>query len=303
MKVADIKILVVETFKEWSADKASRLAAALAYYTVISLPALVILIIALAGMILGEDAAKGQVIQQLQSLLGEKGAESVQEMIASASNTETKTMWASILSSLTLAFGATAVVIQLQDALNTIWEVKAKPGNFIKLFIFNRILSIGMILSIGFLLLVSLVVSAALAAFSDYHGALAPGLEVVWPFIDFVVSVLLIAGLFSLMFKYLPDAEISWSDVFAGALLTSLLFNMGKLLIGLYLGKSQIGSTYGAPGSLVILLVWIYYSAQIFFMGAEFTQVYARRFGSRIEPKEFAEPTTNSDRADQGISK
>lgn len=163
MKANDIKILATKTFKEWSHDNASRLAAALAYHTVISLPALVILIIALAGMILGEEAARGQVMQQLQSMLGEKGAASVQEMIESASNAETKSMWASILSLCTLAFGAIGVVIQLQDALNTIWEVKAKAGNVIKLFIFNRILSFGMILGIGFLLLVSLVVSTGLA--------------------------------------------------------------------------------------------------------------------------------------------
>lgn len=290
MNLSGIKGLAVETFKEWSEDNASRLAAALAYYTIISLPALVILIIAFAGMVLGEEAARGQVMQQLQSLLGQKGAESVQEMITSASNSETKSIWASILGGATLAFGATAVVIQLQDALNTIWEVKAKSGNFIKLFIFNRILSFGMILGVGFLLLVSLVLSAGLAAFSDYLGALAPALEVVWPLVDFVLSVILISGLFSLMFKYLPDAEIAWRDVFAGAVLTSILFNIGKLLIGLYLGKSDIGATYGAPGSLVLLLVWIYYSAQIFFLGAEFTQVYATRYGSRITPEESAEP-------------
>jgi membrane protein len=291
MKSNNITALLMETFREWSDDNASRLAAALAYYTVISLPALVILIIALAGMFLGEEAARGHVIKQLQSLLGTSGAASVQEMILSASNTETKTMWASILSSATLAFGATGVVIQLQDALNTIWKVKAKPGNFIKSFIFKRILSIGMILGIGFLLLVSLVVSAGLAIFSDYLRALAPDLAVVWPAIDFFVSSILISGLFILMFKYLPDAEISWRDVFAGAILTSLLFNIGKILIGLYLGKSQIGSTYGAPGSLVILLVWIYYSTQTFFLGAEFTQVYARRHGSKMKPQAFAEPS------------
>lgn len=298
-----VKGLAIDTFEEWSVDKASRLAAALAYYTIISLPALVILIIALAGMILGEEAARGQVVQQLQSLLGHEGAKSVEEMISSASRAESKSVWASILSSATLAFGATAVVIQLQDALNTIWEVKVKSGSFIKFFIFNRILSFGMILSVGFLLLVSLVVSAVLAIFSDYLGAFAPHLKILWTIIDFVVSVTLITGLFSLMFKYLPDAKIAWGDVIIGAFLTSLLFNIGKLLIGLYLGNSQIGTTYGATGSLVILLVWIYYSAQIFFLGAEFTQVYARRYGSKIEPKEYAEPATQEMREQQGIGK
>jgi membrane protein len=301
MKWQKIKTVAVETFSEWNNDKASRLAAALAYYTIISLPALVILIIALAGMFLGEEAARGQVVQQLQSLLGQEGAKSIEEMISSASKAESRSIWASILSSATLAFGATAVVIQLQDALNTIWEVEPKPGSFIKSFIFNRVLSFGMILSIGFLLLVSLVISACLAILSEYLGSLAPHLKVLWTVVDFVVSVTLIAGLFSLMFKYLPDAKIAWGDVVIGAFLTSLLFNIGKLAIGFYLGSSKIGSTYGATGSLVILLVWIYYSAQIFFLGAEFTQVYARRYGSRIEPEGYAKPTTQEGRAQQGL--
>jgi membrane protein len=289
MNINDVKGLIAQTFREWNDDKASRLAAALAYYTVISLPALIILIIDLAGTILGEDSARGHVSLQLESLLGQKGAESVQAMIASASNADAKSSWASILSAATLVFGATGVVIQLQDALNTIWDVKTKPGNFVRLFILNRILSFGMILGIGFLLLVSLVVSAGLAAFSDHLGKLVPGLEFVWPAIDFSVSVILISGLFALMFKYLPDADISWKGVFSGALLTSILFNIGKLLIGLYLGNSDISSVYGAPGSIVLILVWVYYSAQIFLLGAEFTQVYARKSGSRVEPKKFAE--------------
>jgi len=296
-----IKTLAIATFNKWSDDKASRLAAALAYYTVISLPALTLLIIALAGMILGEEAARGQVVQQLQSLLGYEGAKSIEEMISNASKAESKSIHASLLSSATLAFGATAVVIQLQDALNTIWGVTAKPGNFIKAFIFNRILSFGMILSVGFLLLVSLVVSALLAMLSKSLGIYTTEFSALWRAVDFSVSLFLIAGLFALMFKYLPDAKIDWSDVIIGAILTSLLFNIGKLLIGLYLGNSQIGTTYGATGSLVILLVWIYYSAQIFFLGAEFTHVYARQHGSRIEPKDFAKPMTEEARAQQGI--
>jgi len=300
MRWRRVKTLAVETFREWNDDKASRLAAALAYYTVISLPALVILIIAFAGTILGEEAARGQVVQQLQYLLGHDGAKSIEDMIASAAKAEAKNGWASMIGAATLMFGATAVVIQLQDALNTIWEVKPKPGNFIKSFLFNRILSFGMILSVGFLLLVSLIISATLSFINEYLGAYELHLKIFWRIIDFTVSTSLIAGLFSLMFKYLPDAKIAWGDVIIGAFLTSFLFNIGKLLIGLYLGNSQIGNVYGATGSLVILLVWIYYSAQIFFLGAEFTQVYARRFGSRIEPKEFAEPLTVELKNDTG---
>jgi membrane protein len=287
-----LKNLALETFHEWKQDNASRLAAALAYYSIISLPALVILIIAFAGMVLGEEAARGQVVQQLQSLLGREGAKSIEEMIAIASKAETKSLQASILGFATLIFGATAVVVQLQDSLNTIWDVTSKPGNFIKLFIFNRILSFGMILGVGFLLLVSLVVSAALGLLSNSIGTIAPHVEVIWRIIDFFVSLFLIAGLFALMFKYLPDAKIAWGDVIIGAILTSLLFNIGKLLIGIYLGNSQIATAYGVAGSLVILLIWVYYSAQIFFLGAEFTQVYAKQHGARIEPKEFAESAT-----------
>lgn len=301
MNFRDVKHLAIETFQEWSQDKASRLAAALAYYTIISLPALVILIIALAGMFLGEEAARGQIVQQLQSLLGREGAKSIEEMIAVASKTESKSLQAWLLSSATLIFGATAVVIQLQDALNTIWEVTTKHENFIKSFILNRILSIGMILSVGFLLLVSLAISAALALLSDSIGMFSPDFSILWRIIDFLISTTLISGLFALMFKYLPDAKIAWGDVISGAILTSLLFNIGKLLIGIYLGNSQIGTTYGATGSLVILLVWVYYSAQIFFIGAEFTQVYARYHGSRIEPKEFAQPLSEHKRVQQGI--
>ena len=286
MRPRHFKKLAIETFREWEKDKVSRLAAALAYYTIISLPALVILIIAFAGLILGEEAARGQIVTQLQSLIGQEGAKSIEQMIAAASHYESKSLQASLFGFATLIFGATAVVVQLQDALNTIWDVTAKPGNFIKSFLLNRILSFGMILSVGFLLLVSLVISAGLALLSDSLGTIAP--HIIWRFIDFLVSLTLIAGLFALMFKYLPDAKIAWNDVITGAFLTSLLFNLGKLLIGIYLGNSQVGTTYGVAGSLVILLIWVYYSAQIFFLGAEFTQVYARHHGSRIEPKDFA---------------
>lgn len=295
MKPGNFKKLAIETFREWQKDNASRLAAALAYYTIISLPALVMLIIAFAGMVLGEEAARGQIVHQLQSLFGLEGAKSIEEMIAIASKSESKSLQASLFGFATLIFGATAVVVQLQDSLNTIWNVTAKPGNFIKSFLLNRILSFGMILSVGFLLLVSLVISAGISLLSDSLGTITP--HGFWRLIDFLVSLTLIAGLFALMFKYLPDAKIAWNDVIIGAVLTSLLFNLGKLLIGIYLGNSQIGTTYGVAGSLVILLIWVYYSAQIFFLGAEFTQVYARNHGSRIEPKEFAKIASKVDKA------
>ncbi|RYG21141.1 MAG: YihY/virulence factor BrkB family protein [Chitinophagaceae bacterium] len=302
MKLNVAYTLLKDTFSEWSNDKASRLAAALAYYTVISLPPLMIIIIAVAGAVFGEEAARGQVVTQLQGLIGKDGAEAIEAVITSASGSgKSAGIVASLISLGVLIFGATAVVIQLQDALNTIWEVAPKPGNFLRSFIFNRLLSFGMILGIAFMLLVSLVMSAALAVVSNYLGELAPGMKILGSLIDFAVSTGVVTILFALMFKYLPDAKIAWRDVMIGAFLTALLFNLGKYLIGLYLGKSAFGSTYGAAGSLVVLLAWIYYSAQILFLGAEFTQVYARSHGSHTQPLEFAEPVTEEARAQQGI--
>jgi len=282
--------LIKETFKNWSDDKASRLAAALAYYTVFSLPPLLIIVIAIAGTFLGEEAARGEVVMQLQSLIGVEGAKAIEAVISGASNSgAVSSLSASFISVIILLFGATAVVAQLQDALNTIWGVVPKPGNMIKVFIFQRLLSFGMILGVVFMLLVSLIMSAALGILSKYLGGLFPGLEVIWALIDFTISLSVISALFALMFKYLPDVKIKWSDVLIGAVITAFLFNIGKYLIGLYLAKSAFNSTYGAAGSLVVLLAWIYYSAQILFVGAEFTQVFARRNGKHIEPKAYAE--------------
>lgn len=295
--------LIKETFNNWIDDKASRLAAALAYYTVFSLPPLLILVIAIAGTFLGEEAARGEVVAQLQSLTGTEGAKAIEAVITGASNSGSGTsLSASIISIVILLFGATAVVAQLQDALNTIWKVVPKPGNMIKIFIFQRLLSFGMILGVVFMLLVSLIMSAALGILSQYLGGLFPGLEFIWALIDFILSLSVISALFAMMFKYLPDVQIKWNDVIIGAVITAFLFNVGKYLIGLYLAKSAFNSTYGAAGSLVVLLAWIYYSAQILFLGAEFTQVYARRFGSRIEPKEYAEYIDQDAKAQQGLS-
>lgn len=301
MNLKTMWMLMKETFESWSEDKASRLAAALAYYTVFSLPPLLILVIAIAGSFLGEEAARGQVVSQLQGLIGTEGAKAIEAVITGAANSGTASgVSASIISIFILLFGATAVVIQLQDALNTIWEVTPKPGNFFKTFIFQRLLSFGMILGIIFMLLVSLTMSAALGALNNYIGGLVPGLEFIWSTVDFMISLVVISVLFALMFKYLPDVKIAWNDVIIGAVLTAFLFNVGKYLIGLYLAKSAFNSTYGAAGSLVVLLAWIYYSAQILFLGAEFTQVYARRHGSRNEPADYAEPVTQEARAQQG---
>jgi membrane protein len=276
-----------QTVRDWLDDKAPRLGAALAYYTVFSIAPLIVIVIAIAGMWFGQEAAQGQIMAQLTGLVGEKGAEAIGGMLEAA-NKPREGMIASVLAIATLVFGATGVFIQLQDALNTIWEVKPKPGRGIWGFVRQRLLSLAMVFGIGFLLLVSLVLSAGLAAAGKWFEGAMPGGEQVWHAINFGVSFAVIAALFTLMFKYLPDVKIAWSDVWLGGVLTALLFTAGKFALGMYLGRSGVSSAYGAAGSLVVLLLWVYYSAQILFFGAEFTQVYANRFGKKLEPAENA---------------
>jgi membrane protein len=272
-----------QTVSDWAEDKAPRLGAALAYYTIFSIAPLVVIVIAIAGIWFGHEAAQEQIFQQLAGLVGEQGAKAISGLLQAA-NKPHEGMIASILAGVTLVFGATGVFVQLQDALNTIWEVKPKPGRGIRKFIRQRLLSLAMVFGIGFLLLVSLVVSAGLAAAGKFFESSMPGGEQVWHVLNFVISFAVIAALFTLMFKYLPDVKIAWSDVWLGGALTALLFTIGKFALGFYLGRSSVSSAYGAAGSLVIVLLWVYYSAQILFLGAEFTQVYANRFGKKLEP-------------------
>lgn len=294
--------LLKETFENWSKHKTSRLAAALAYYTVFSLQPLLIMVIAIAGSVLGEEAAKGQIFSQLHDLIGQEGAKAIEMIIVGAANSGmTFSLSTSLISLGILIFGATAVVIQLQDALNTIWEVNPKPGHMIKTFLFRRLLSFSMIMGVVFMLMVSLVLSATLGIFNDYLGELIPGMEFILPILDMVISLAVISLLFAMMFKYLPDVKIAWKDVMMGAVLTALLFNLGKYLIGLYIAESTFSSAYGAAGSLVVLLAWIYYSAQILFLGAEFTQVYTRHYGSGVQLEDYAEYVTEEAKAQQGM--
>ena len=272
-----------QTVREWLDDKAPRLGAALAYYTIFSIAPIIIVIIGIAGLWFGHQAAQEQIFTQLSGLVGEKGADAIQGMLQAADKPRTGLI-ATIIGIVTLIFGATGVFIQLQDALNTIWEVKPKPGQGIKGFIRHRLLSLAMVFGIGFLLLVSLVVSAALAAAGKWFEGIMPGGEEIWHAVNFFLSFVVIAALFTLMFKYLPDVKVSWKDVWLGGMITALLFTVGKFALGFYLGRSSVTSAYGAAGSLVIVLLWVYYSAQILFFGAEFTQVYANRFGKKLEP-------------------
>ncbi len=300
MNIKTILDLLKETFAEWNKDKASRLAAALAYYTVFSLAPLLIIVIAIAGSVFGEEAARGEIVKQIQGLVGRNGAEFIQTAIQNASKPSEGTI-ASIISLVVLLFGATGVFAELQDALNTVWEVQPKPGLGAMGFIRNRFLSFAMVLGIGFLLLVSLVLSAALAALSNYFGHLIPGIDFLWQLVNFILSFVITTLLFGLIYKVLPDVKIAWSDVWTGAAITSVLFSLGRYLLGQYLGNSSFGSTYGAAGSLVVVLFWVYYAAQILFFGAEFTQVYTRRYGSGIVPANYAVSVSEEARPEQGI--
>ncbi|MBO3460707.1 YihY/virulence factor BrkB family protein [Aetokthonos hydrillicola Thurmond2011] len=289
MKPKAILGLFQETFSEWSKDNASRLAAALAYYTIFSLAPLLIIVIAIAGSVFGEDAARGAIENELRGLVGSAAAEVIQTAIQNASKPRQGTI-ASIISIVVLLFGATGVFAELQNALNTIWGVQPKPGRAVKNIIRQRSLSFAMVLGIGFLLLVSLIISAILVALVAYFKNLVPGIDSLWYGVNFLLGFIVTTLLFALIFKVLPDAKITWSDVLVGAALTALLFSVGRFLLGEYLGNSSFGSTYGAAGSIVVILVWVYYSSQILFFGAEFTQVYAKKYGSRITPDKNAIP-------------
>lgn len=290
--------LLKETFQEWNEDKASRLAAALAYYTAFSIAPLVLLAIAITGILLGEKAAQGTVFAQLEGLLGPETAAAIEGAVTNSQKPGANALSA-VIGLLTLVWSAGNVFGQLQDALNTIWEVKPKPTSLVGT-VKRRFVPLSLVFGIGFLLLVSLVLSAGLAAVGQFFNHLLPGSEIVWQVLNFIFSLVVISFLFAGMYKYLPDVTIAWKDVWAGAAVTALLFTIGKTLIGLYLGHASVGSTYGAAGSLLVFLVWVYYSAQILFFGAEFTQVYAHHRGSQIVPTKDALPLTKEARAQQG---
>jgi len=273
--------LLKDSVSAWVDDFAPSMGAAISYYTVFSIAPLLLIVIAVAGLVLGQEAASGQIFAQLQGLLGEDGAKAVQGMVESASLSG-KSFFATVIGVITLIIGATTVFGELQSALDRIWESPAaekKEGiwNLLR----TRVLSFGMILAIGFLLLVSLVVSAGLSALGSWWGDMFGGWEILLQIVNFIVSVAVVTALFALIYKYLPRAKIGWHDVWIGAAATALLFTLGKFLIGLYIGKSSVASGFGAAGSLVVVLVWVYYSAQIFLLGAEFTWVYAFQHGSR----------------------
>jgi membrane protein len=279
--------LLKEAASDWADDKAGRLAAALAFYSVLSLAPLLLIVVAIAGAVFGDEAARGEIVAQMRGLIGRDGAEVIQTMLENAREPKAG-MLATIVGLATLLFAASGVFAQLQGALNTIWEVEPVRGRGVRGLIRDRFLSFTMVLGTGFLLLVSLVISAGLAAAGKRFG---DGAALVWQAVNFVVSFGVVMLLFAMIYKVLPDVRIAWKDVWIGAILTAALFTLGKFLIGFYMGHSSVGSPFGAAGSLVALVIWIYYSCQIVFFGAELTQVYANRFGSRIDSRRGEEGT------------
>lgn len=275
-----------QTISNWSEDKALRLGAALAYYAVFSIPPLLLIVIGIIGLVYADAGAK--VEQQIGMLMGSDAAKAMMSGVQQKG--ETGGVIGTIVGVAILLLGASGVFGELQDAMNTIWKVKPRPGSTWWVMLRDRFLSFTMVLSIAFLLLVSLMVSAAVAAFGGYLSSRLPAGEALGHGLDLALSVSITTFLFALIFKYVPDVKLTWKDVFTGAFATAILFTIGKWLIGLYLGQSSIGSAYGAAGSLVIMLSWVYYSALILFLGAEFTKVYATRYGSRVEVKENAVP-------------
>ena len=287
IRIKSVFRLLKEAFQEWQEDKVSLLAAALAYYTVFSITPLLVIAIAIAGAVFGQDTARVEILEQINGLVGEQGAKAIEVALANANQPEISGI-ASVISVVVLLVGASGVFAQLQEALNTVWDVKAKPDGGIWNFIRKRLLSFGMVLAIGFLLLVSLILSAMLSGISKLQINLLPGFTPIWQLLNFAVSFGFISLLFAFIYYYLPDVKIRWKDVWIGAIITALLFTIGKFAIGLYLGRGSFGSAYGAAGSLIVFLAWVFYSAQILLFGAEFTQVYARKRGRNIRPNSHA---------------
>jgi membrane protein len=289
MKSSSIWKFTKTTSSEWYTHDPFQLAAALAYYTLFSLAPMVIILTGIVGLFFGSTTAETHILGALSGIVGPQSAEAIQEVARNASKQEGG-LSATIIGFLLLLLGAGGVVGQLQHSLNSLWGVAARPDLGWWAVIRARFLSYAMLLAIGFLLLVSLIASTVLSALSKYLGTLLPGADFLWHVVDIVVSFGFTVVLFAMIYKVLPDVHIEWRDVWTGAILTALLFTIGKFLIGLYLGQSSIATTYGAAGSLVSVMLWVYYSALVFFFGAQVTKVYATEYGHGVAPTEYAEP-------------
>lgn len=266
-----------ETVAGYIEDEALSRGAAIAYYTIFSIAPVLVICIAIAGLVFGQEAAQGAMVGQLRGMMGDQAAEAVQAMIASAGN-KSSGIWATVIGVVTLLITATGVFGEMQASLNLIWKAQAPTG--VSGMLRARAASLGLVATLGFLLLVSLVVSAALTALGATMNRIVPGIETMLHVANFVISFLMVSALFAAIYKILPDRQLRWKDVAVGAFATAFLFTVGKTLIGLYIGSSSVASSYGAAGALVIVLLWIYYSSQIFLLGAEFTKVWASHHGS-----------------------
>lgn len=288
MTVTDVGRLLKDSGVKFWEDKAPRLAAALAYYTALALSPLLLAVVAIAGLAFGQEAARGEIVEQFRDTIGPQAAEFVQALVLKSAS-EANGILATVIAVSVLFFGASGVFSDLQSALNTIWKVPGrKPEGGMLTAVKERLLSFSLVCGAAFLLLVSLVVTALLAGINSYIAGWMPGMGALAQVINFVLNFALTAALFAMMFKWLPETKLAWRDVWIGAAVTAGLFSIGRYLIGLYLGKAAVGSTYGAAGAFVVLLVWLHYSTLILLFGAELTFVYAQRFGSGVRTPEGA---------------
>jgi membrane protein len=284
----DLASILGKALAGWWNDNLPRMGAALAYYTLFAMAPVLVVAIAIAGLVFGPEAVRGEIVGQIQGLVGLEGARAVQAMLEGAAK-PSSSIPATVVGVITFFLGATGAFLELQNDLNAIWRVKPKEStSFWQALLRQRLVSFALVLGFGFLLLTSLVVSAGLAALHTYMGSAVPGMAVLWEAANVVVSLAVISALFAMIYKVLPDVRLSWGDVAVGALVTAGLFTVGKFLIGLYIGTSAFASTYGAAASVIVVLVWVYYSAQVVLLGAEFTREYAKQLGSRALPERWA---------------
>lgn len=293
--------LPVQVVSAWSDDKAPRMGAALAYYSVFSITPLLVLAIGLGGLVFDQDVARKAILREIQTTVGEPAASTLETMIQKVQN-DGHSIWATVVGAVTLLIGATGVFGELQDSLNTVWKVKPKENRTYWEIIRQRFLSFAVVLGTGFLLLISLVATALLNSLGLWLSERLPGGTELWRWLNAVISFVSVTFLFALIFKMLPDVRLKWRQVWIGAATTALLFTLGKFAIGLYLGQSGTTSAFGAAASLVIILLWVYYSTQILLLGAEFTRVLVLREGEAVHPESHAQPVTANERANQGLN-
>lgn len=293
MRAQEIPGLIWTAAKGWSSDNVPRLGASLAYYTLFSIAPVLIIAMAIAGFFFGAEAVRGEIVGQIQGVVGENGARALEGLIEGASKRGTGIV-AIIVGSVTFLLAATGVFLELQNALNTIFRVKVKAGSNVSALVRARLRSFGLVMSLGFVLLVSLGVSATLAAVSGWIGTGPQGLTILWQVVNVVVSFGVITLLFAVIYRFLPDVKLLWRHVWIGAVMTALLFTIGKQLLAWYLGRSSTTSSYGAAGSVMVLLLWVYYSAQIILFGAELTRVYTERVDGKPPKEDFAVTDPNA---------